>query len=251
MSESILILGANSAIAEATARYFCNDKASFLLVARNEKQLSLNKQELLVRGASSVDTFVCDFADFEALKNLQKKLQDYDRFDRVLVAYGQLSEEDKCAKDFDALVENYNINLLSPILMLQTIVEKLLEVAGGQNHPSGQIAVISSVAGDRGRASNLYYGSAKAGLSAYLSGLRAKLSDKGINVLTIKPGFVDTPMTAHLQKNFLFASPTYVGHQIYVAMKKRQLVLYTPGLWRWIMLVLKALPEKIFMNIKV
>lgn len=251
MSESILILGANSAIAEATARFFCKDQASFVLVARNQQQLGLNKEDLLVRGAKQVDTYSCDFSDFEAIKELHKTLSPHFPFDRILIAYGQLSDEKKCAIEESAIIENYSLNLISPILLLRPIVENLLATQKNTQSPGAQIAVISSVAGDRGRASNLYYGSAKAGLSAFLSGLRAKLHGTGINVLTIKPGFVDTPMTAHLPKNFLFASPTYVGQQIYIAMKKRKHILYTPSLWRWIMLAIKLLPEKIFVKIKV
>jgi short-subunit dehydrogenase len=251
MSESILILGANSAIAEATARCFCKDQASFVLVARNKQQLGLNKEDLLVRGAKKVATYTCDFSDFDSIHDLHKTLSVHFPFDRILIAYGQLSDEKKCAQQAHAIIENYNINLISPILLLRPIVEDLLAAPRDAHLPGAQIAVISSVAGDRGRASNLYYGSAKAGLSAFLSGLRAKLHGSGIHVLTIKPGFVDTPMTAHLPKNFLFASPTYVGEQIYVAMKKRRHILYTPSLWKWIMLAIKILPEKIFLKIRV
>jgi short-subunit dehydrogenase len=245
MTESILILGANSAIAQATARYFCLDHANFLLVARNKEQLELNKNDLQCRGASNVDILVCDFSQQESIEKLHKVLTSYPSFDRVLLAYGKLPNELDCSQDQSALLQNYQINMLSPILQLQFIIKHLIT-----QKKKAQIAVISSVAGDRGRASNLYYGSAKAGLSAYLSGLRAQLYYHGINVLTIKPGFVDTPMTSHIPKNFLFVKPATVGHQIYKAMKKRKLVLYTPSFWGLIMQVIKMLPEKIFMKMR-
>jgi short-subunit dehydrogenase len=114
----------------------------------------------------------------------------------------------------------------------------------------GVITVISSVAGDRGRQSNYIYGSAKAGLSVYLDGLRNRLYSAGVAVVTIKPGFVDTPMTAHLKKGFLFASPEKVARDILRAIEKRKCVVYTPWFWRWIMFVIKSIPETIFRKLK-
>jgi short-subunit dehydrogenase len=110
----------------------------------------------------------------------------------------------------------------------------------------GNITVISSVAGDRGRGSNYNYGAAKAGLSAYLQGLRNRLAASGVSVTTIKPGFVDTPMTAHLKKSPLFASPEYVGQRLVRAADRGEAVVYTPWYWRLIMGIIIHIPECIF-----
>jgi decaprenylphospho-beta-D-erythro-pentofuranosid-2-ulose 2-reductase len=118
--------------------------------------------------------------------------------------------------------------------------------AGG----NGFIIGISSVAGDRGRQSNYYYGSAKAGLSAYLSGLRNRLSGQGVHVMTVKPGFVDTAMTYGLEGMFLVASPEDIGRQIVRAVGKRRNTVYLPWFWRYIMLIIRHIPEFVFKRLK-
>lgn len=112
------------------------------------------------------------------------------------------------------------------------------------------IAVISSVAGDRGRQSNYVYGSAKALVSAFASGMRQRLSKQGVHVITIKPGFVSTPMTAHLKQGALWAQPEQVAKDITRAIDQGQRVVYTPGFWRWIMLIIKHIPEFVFVKLK-
>jgi short-subunit dehydrogenase len=114
----------------------------------------------------------------------------------------------------------------------------------------GTLAAISSVAGDRGRQSNYVYGTAKAAVNAYLQGLRNRLYSKGVHVLTIKPGFVDTPMTAHLKQGPLFASVDQVARDIVKAIEKKKCIIYTPWFWRWIMLVIRLIPESLFRRLK-
>ena len=114
----------------------------------------------------------------------------------------------------------------------------------------GSICVIGSVAGDRGRSSNYIYGSAKAGLAAFTQGLRQRLSKFNIDILLVKPGFVDTPMTQEFKKGFLWASPERVARDICSAIDKRKSTLYTPWFWGWIMLVIKHIPESIFKKLK-
>ena len=111
--------------------------------------------------------------------------------------------------------------------------------------------MISSVAGDRGRASNYIYGTAKGAVSIFLQGLRNRLSSSNVNVLTIKPGFVDTPMTSHLPKNFLYAKPELVGEQIYDAISKQKDIVYIPKFWRLIMFMIKHIPEFIFKKLSI
>jgi short-subunit dehydrogenase len=134
--------------------------------------------------------------------------------------------------------------LLSPIACL-TWLANYFETRG-----KGNITVITSVAGDRGRQSNYIYGAAKGGLSIFLQGLRNRLAPKGVSVTTIKPGFIDTPMTAHIKKGPLFASPETVGKRIHQAMLKGESVVYTPFFWRFIMLIIQHIPEFIFKKMK-
>jgi decaprenylphospho-beta-D-erythro-pentofuranosid-2-ulose 2-reductase len=115
-----------------------------------------------------------------------------------------------------------------------------------KQNETGTIAVISSVAGDRGRKSNYVYGSAKGGLTIFLQGLRNALSGSGVHVLTIKPGFVDTPMTNDFTKGLLWAKPEKVAKDIKRAIDKKKNIIYTPWFWRWIMLIIRLIPESVF-----
>ena len=131
-------------------------------------------------------------------------------------------------------------DLLGPVSLLTRAAQRL-EAQG-----SGCIAALSSVAGDRGRGSNLVYGAAKAGLTAFLSGLRNRLSGAGVRVVTVKPGFVDTPMTDHLPKNPLYASPERVARDVVRAIDTGADVVYTPWWWRFVMLAVRLIPERLF-----
>ena len=135
-------------------------------------------------------------------------------------------------------------NALSTISLLTIIANRF------EANKDGTIAVISSVAGDRGRASNYVYGSAKACLNVYLQGLRHRLSGSGVNVLTVKPGFVDTPMTETFEKGPLWASPEQVAWDIRRAIARRRTVIYTPWFWRWIMLIIRLVPTPVFHRTK-
>ena len=164
--------------------------------------------------------------------------------DTVLIAHGLLGDQRASERDFKLAEQAYKTNFLSVVSML-TPISAYFEV-----QRRGTIAVISSVAGERGRQSNFIYGSAKAGLSVYLAGLRNRLYPSGVTVLTIKPGFVDTPMTAHLRKTALFASPEKVAREISRAIERRRSVLYSPAIWFWIMAVIRLIPEPVFKRLK-
>ncbi|MCH8031625.1 MAG: SDR family NAD(P)-dependent oxidoreductase [Bacteroidetes bacterium] len=163
-----------------------------------------------------------------------------DGLDYALLAYGMLPNQTEVASDADAAVDAFTTNATSVIALL-THLAGLFEKQG-----QGAIAVISSVAGDRGRPSNYVYGAAKGAISLFAQGLRARLAKHGVSVTTIKPGFVDTPMTADVPKNRLFADPADVGARIHKAMKKGQDVVYIPAFWRGVMGVIKAIPERVF-----
>jgi short-subunit dehydrogenase len=160
--------------------------------------------------------------------------------DAVLIAHGTLSDQAACQQSVELTMRELNINFLSVVSLLTLLGNHF------EQQRRGVIAVISSVAGDRGRGSNYVYGTAKAGVSAFLQGLRNRLAKVGVQVLTIKPGLVDTPMTAHLKKNRLYSPPSVVGEGIYHAMKQGRDVAYLPWFWRYIMLIILHIPELIF-----
>jgi decaprenylphospho-beta-D-erythro-pentofuranosid-2-ulose 2-reductase len=234
--ERVLVLGATSAIAQQVARLYAARRASLFLVARNRERLSAVADDLRVRGAS-VETAVADLDDASLHADLIARAAP---LDIVLFAHGVLGDPQQTTRDARAAVEVLSTNLLAPVSLLTHAAQRMEE------QRSGCLVALSSVAGDRGRASNPVYGASKAGLSAYLSGLRNRLSRTGVHVVTVKPGFVDTPMTAHVPKNPLFASPERVARDVVRAVDRHRDVVYTPWWWRFVMLVVRLVPERIF-----
>lgn len=242
----VLIVGATSAIAHETARIFAKEGADLFLVGRSADKLEAVAGDLKVRGATRVETFLLDMNELERHQELFDKVHStLGGLDSVLVAHGTLPDQRAIEQSAAETVKEFNTNAVS-IISFVTIVANYFE-----KQKRGTIAVISSVAGDRGRQSNYVYGAAKAGLNAYLQGLRNRLYKSGVAVITIKPGFVDTPMTASIQKKgALWASAEAVGKTIYEAMQKGRDVVYTPFFWRFIMLIIIHLPEPIFKRLK-
>lgn len=237
----VLIIGATSAQAQATARLFAADGASLFLAGRDSQKLGDVAADLEARGAASVDSMVIDLNDFSRHQELIKTVDaSLDGLEAVLIAHGTLGDQAAGQADFAVAEQELKTNLLSAVSLL-TILANLLEARG-----KGCLAVISSVAGDRGRQSNYIYGTAKGGLSVFLSGLRNRLQRSGVRVLTIKPGFVDSPMTAEFDKGFLWAKPEDVAKLIHKAMLKGNGEVYAPGFWRLIMFIIKAIPEWLF-----
>lgn len=241
----ILIAGALSGIAQETARCFAADGEMLFLAARDSDKLAIVAQDLRARGALLVETAVVDFDQLDQHQPLiQRAQQVLGGLDTVLIAYGMLPDQDRCETDFSLVRRTFETNVLSVISLLMGIAALFTA------QRSGMIAVIGSVAGDRGRYKNYAYGAAKGALELYLQGLRARLSHSGVHVLTIKPGFVDTAMTSGMKKNFLFASASAVGRHIYRAIRSRKEVLYTPWFWRWILFVVCLIPEGVFKKLK-
>ncbi len=241
----ILVMGATSAIAEATAREFARRGDALLLVGRSAERLRAIADDLKLRGAAMAEFRVLDARDIDAYPGL---LDDATRvlggLDTALIAHGTLSDEVSCQTSVATLLDEFRINALS-VMALCTHLANRFEA---QNR--GVIAVISSVAGDRGRQSNYAYGSAKAAVSAFTSGLRQRLYTKGVRVVTIKPGFVDTPMTASFKKSFLWASPAAVAKTIARAMIRGTPVVYTPWFWCLIMAIIRFIPERVFQRLR-
>lgn len=241
--QKILIIGATSAIAESVARLYAARGAALFLVGRSADRLAAIAGDLRVRGASSVNTGVLEVNDLGAHGALlDKAWSTLEGIDTVLIAHGTLPDQTACDASVELSLREFATNGTSTIALAAALAQRLQSGA--------TLAVVSSVAGDRGRASNYLYGSAKAAVTSYLSGLGQRLHSAGINVLVIKPGFVDTPMTAAFKKGALWATPDKVARGILKAIDKRKPVAYLPGFWWMIMLIIKNIPEFVFRRIK-
>jgi decaprenylphospho-beta-D-erythro-pentofuranosid-2-ulose 2-reductase len=239
--KNILIIGATSAIARHTARLYAAQGQRLFLIGRNTAALEVMQSDLRLRGASEVDYLAADLSETKHHVALINNIVEImPRIDIALLAYGTLGDQHAAEQDFSIARDELNVNCLS-VLSLLTVLANICE-----KQQSGTLAVISSVAGDRGRQSNYIYGTAKGALSIYLQGLRNRLSKQGVHVLTIKPGFVDTPMTREFDKGLLWVGPDTIARGIVKAISKRRNVVYLPWFWYWIMLVIKAIPESVF-----
>jgi len=244
--KKILIIGATSAIAEATARRYAARGDALFLVARDSGHLRDVAADLAVRGAMRTGTATLDVTDFSAHEAmLDAAERELGGLDVVLIAHGTLSDQAQCQTSVEALRREFDINAVSTLALLTTLANRL------EARRSGTLAVISSVAGDRGRQSNYVYGSAKAAVTTFLGGLRQRLAKAGVNVLTVKPGFVDTPMTASIpNKGALWAKPDAIADGIVKAIDGGRNIVYLPWFWRWIMLVIRHIPEPLFKKLK-
>jgi decaprenylphospho-beta-D-erythro-pentofuranosid-2-ulose 2-reductase len=240
--QRVLIIGATSAIAEATARRYAARGAAIHLLGRQAHRLEAIAADLTTRGAKAS----IGLLDVGAIERhgaaLDAAWAALGGVDVALIAHGTLPDQAACDASIDLALREFTTNGTSTIALSAALAQRL--------QPGTTMAVISSVAGDRGRASNYLYGSAKAAVSAYLSGLGQRLRPTGINVLTIKPGFVDTPMTAAFKKGALWATPDQVAKGIMRAIDRRRAVVYLPSFWWLIMLIIKSIPEFVFRRIK-
>jgi len=245
--KNVLILGAASAIARATAQRYAEEGARLFLVARDPQRLDTIAADLRVRGAEHVDVLAADLTEQDRHPEIVAAADDaLPRLDVVLIAHGELPDQDACEADARAALQALDVNFLS-VVSLCTEIANLLVL-----RQAGTIAVISSVAGDRGRQSNYIYGAAKGGLNAFLQGLRNRLYPAGVHVVTIKPGFVATPMTEHLpdRSGPLWAEPDEIAGGIISAIDKGRNEVYLPGFWTLIMLIIRLIPEMLFKRLK-
>ena len=217
--KQVLIIGAASAIAEAVARQYAAEGSRLFLVARDSDRLDAIADDLRVRGAEQCDTLTADLTEYERHSEIVAAAANaLPELDVVLIAHGVLPDQESCQGSVAATLRAIDVNFLSVVSLL-TYLSNRMEERG-----DGTLAVISSVAGDRGRQSNYIYGAAKSGLDAFLQGLRNRLSKVGVHVLTIKPGFVATPMTAHIENRGgpLWAQPDQVATDIVKAVEKKK-----------------------------
>lgn len=238
--KNILIIGANSAIARSTAMIYAEQGDHLYLFAQNREILEKNKSDLEIRTGSKIDTVGLDIYQLEQLeKDFGDCFKSSGGIDIVLISYGSLPDQNDCEFDNEKIEKELYVNGISGIKICNIIAKLMLE----QGH--GKLGVITSVAADRGRKSNYIYGAAKAVLDTYVEGLRARLNDNGIHVITIKPGFVDTPMTKDFKKGPLWVSPDYVAKKIVLAFEKNKDIVYIPWIWFFIMQIIKNIPATI------
>jgi short-subunit dehydrogenase len=239
--KNIIIIGATSAIAEAAGRIYANEGHNLFLFARNQEKLSRIANDYEIRGANQVIQQALEATAVERHEHaLSSAFEQLGNVDILLIAYGSLPDQEKCINDSDRTLHEINVNATSVISLL-THAANLMET-----QEKGTIAVITSVAGDRGRQSNYVYGSAKGMISIFLQGLRNRLFKSGIHVVDIKPGFVDTPMTSDFDKGALWATPEKVAEDITKGIEKKKCTIYTPFFWKYILMIIKIIPESIF-----
>lgn len=240
--KNILIVGATSGMAEAVARRYAAEACNFVLVARDQGKLDIIAADLVARGASIVHTLIWEARDMDGVSRVADSAwQTLERVDVALIAHGTLPDQIRAESDLAYALDHFRLNGESAIACMLCFAARL------ESQGSGALAVIGSVAGDRGRGSNYVYGAAKAAVEACASGLRARLFKKGVHVLTIKPGFVATPMTADLKLPAkLTVTADHVAGDIVRAVANRKDVLYTPWFWLFIMMIIRAIPTRIF-----
>jgi len=244
----IIIFGATSAIAHATARLWAARGASIFLVGRNPEKLQAVEADLRARAAPGA-TIASAPADLDTAVDHPRLIEAgtaaLGGLDIAFIAHGNLPDQAACQASVPAMLAQLNTNALS-VISLCTLLGNRFEAQG-----NGCLAVITSVAGDRGRQSNYAYGAAKGLVIRFLQGLRNRLTPHGVGVVDIRPGFVDTPMTASLDKGGpLWAGPEKVAADIVRAVDARRGVLYTPWFWRYIMMIIVSIPDRIFNRLK-
>jgi short-subunit dehydrogenase len=235
--ERFAVFGATSGIAQAVARLLVARGCGLVLVGRNRERLESVAADLRARGAASVRLVVADLAD---CSDHARVMDEVGEVDAALVAHGVLGDQALAERDFDHARRILDTNFTSAASLALRLAS-LFERRG-----RGRLVVVGSVAGDRGRKSNYVYGASKAAVDMLMQGLRHRLAGTGVQVLTIKPGIIDTPMTAHLPRSPLFASAERAARGIVAAMDGHASVAYVPGVWRWIMAVIRRIPDRVF-----
>jgi len=240
---SVLILGATSDMAMAIAEKFAEEKFNIFLACRNHNRLVPFCKDLEIR--FQINSTLIEF-DANQTDIHQAFVDSIDTFPEITICvFGYLGDQKNAEINWLESAKILNTNYLSAISILNRIAHHY------ESQKRGTIIGISSVAGERGRQSNYIYGSAKAGFTTYLSGLRNRLYQHGVHVMTVKPGFVHTKMTENLHlPEILTASPKDVANEIYKGYKNNKNTIYTLWFWKWIMYIIKAIPEFLFKKMK-
>jgi short-subunit dehydrogenase len=244
--KSVVVLGATSPIARATAQAFARAGWNVLLAGRDREEIETLAADLRVRGGGEVWTLDLDATDFASHAEFVERCCEIvgDGLEGVLLCIGNMPPQAEAQRDWATARSTIETNYTAAVSLLERFAARM------ETRGRGWLCGVSSVAGDRGRMSNYIYGSAKAGFTEYLAGLRNRLWHAGVHVVTVKPGPVDTPMTFGMDKLPLLARPEAVGRAIYRGIMKKKNVVYAPGLWRWIMLMIRHVPEWQFKKMK-
>lgn len=245
MSQTWIILGASSAMGRAFARKAAAQGADVILAARDKDDLDRTAADCLLRGAPGATPVLFDARDPKTFAAIYKAAQAKDGIVNAAVFVGSMAPQDDV--DADPMIGDLTIqdSFTGPVNFLHGLAPLM------ESRKGGTVLGIGSVAGDRGRIGNYTYGAAKAGFHTYLSGLRNRLNRAGGHVVTVKPGFVDTAMTWGIEGMFLVASPDQIANDLWNAHVKRKNTLYTPFFWRYIMAIIKSIPEPIFKKLSV
>jgi decaprenylphospho-beta-D-erythro-pentofuranosid-2-ulose 2-reductase len=243
---SVLLTGPTSGIGAAIARELAARGASLILAGRDIEEIGKLATDLRVRFAAPVSVCPFDALDFASHRALLEAADARAELEGVILCHGYMVDQRAAQQDFAEVARTVDVNFKSCVSILELAAERF------EQRRHGYLCALSSVAGDRGRQSNYIYGASKAALSAYLQGLRNRLAPLGVQVTTVKPGFVDTPMTWGLLKpdSPIVASPRRVARDIVRGLGRRRDVIYTPWFWRWIMLIIRGVPERIFKRLK-
>uniref|UniRef100_Q47FC6 Short-chain dehydrogenase/reductase SDR n=1 Tax=Dechloromonas aromatica (strain RCB) TaxID=159087 RepID=Q47FC6_DECAR len=239
----IVIIGATSAIAEQCARLWAKENPSeMVLVGRNQEKIERVASDLKVRAPDTTITCIkADFLDPNQIQTLVEQIYKAGNVDIALIAHGSLPNQEACQCDLNLCREAMDVNGISPVLFAEAFATHM------QKTNSGTLAVIGSVAGDRGRKSNYVYGAAKGLVTRYVQGLQHRLANTDTKVVLIKPGPTDTPMTAHLkQSGAKLAAVDRVASEIVRGIANGQMVVYVPKIWNVIMMVIRHLPHFVF-----
>jgi len=240
----VLIVGAKSDIAKEVARVYAKNGYDLYLAARDSSSLEDFAKDLRVRSNQDIQLKELDIAAFDTHSAFYNSLGDKPL--GVIVVSGYMAQQHETQKDFTETLNTINVNYTGAVSLLNIVANDM------ESQKNGFIIGVSSVAGDRGRKANYIYGSAKAAFSTYLSGLRNRLYESGVSVLTVKPGFVATKMTEDLDlPEKLTAQPQDVAQDIFSAQQKGKDILYTKWIWRYVMLIIKHIPEFIFKKMSI
>ncbi len=245
--KNCVLIGASSVIVHHVAREFARSGASFLLIGRNQEKMQQVADDLIAYGASGAELAIAAMEDLLHwdLAKIREQTSRMGNVDLLLFGAGYLGEQVKAEVDDHEANAIIAANYTMPALILGRWALLFAE------QKDGLIAVISSVAGERGRALNYYYASAKSGMSVYLQGLRGRMYRYGVDVCDVRPGYVRTPMTIGLKTgSLLFADPTQAGIEIFNGIAARRATVYAPWFWRWIMLIIRWIPETIFKRLR-
>jgi len=242
----IVIFGATSTLAQAIAERYASADCSLILVGRSREKLAAVANHLACLNSKvSIETISADFENLTALREVVERVFAKPEAPSMgIICHGVLLSNAECLSDEKAFMENAMVNFTSTAYLAEKLGTALANKAGGT------VVVVTSVAGDRGRQSNFCYGATKAAVSAYLDGLRASLADKKVSVLEVKPGVMDTAMTAHLPHSPLMASPEKVAGDIIKGINRGKRRIYTPWFWKIIMTGLKMLPDAVWAKVK-